>query len=102
LNEPFFIGSCTMKSTFTPCLDHAEWRTLYRAAILETNKNVIPHMVSEAEKAVISRRRQLFGTMGTLEEKEALEDALYALQAFRTACKHRSSQSIFPVGRFAS
>jgi hypothetical protein len=26
--------------------------------------------------------------MGTLEEKEALEDALYALRAFRTACEH--------------
>jgi hypothetical protein len=80
-----------MDAAFSPCLEPEDWKTLYRAAILETNKNVIPHMVSEAEKAVISRRRQLFGTMGTLEEKEALEDALYALQAFRTACKDREA-----------
>ena len=45
-------------------------------------------LVSEAEKAVISRSRELFGTMGTLEEKDALEDALYALRAFRTAWEH--------------
>jgi hypothetical protein len=65
--------------------DHGDWKTLYRAAILETNTSAIPRLVSEAEQAVISRSRQLFGTMGTLEEKEALEDALYALRAFRSA-----------------
>jgi hypothetical protein len=42
----------------------------------------MPKLVSEAEKAVISRKRELFGTMGTMEEKSALDDALSALQAF--------------------
>ena len=77
-----------MNTAFPPCPDYAEWQTLYRAAILEKNNRVIPQKVSEAERAVLSRKRELFGTMGTLEEKEALEDALYALRAFRTAWEH--------------
>jgi hypothetical protein len=77
-----------MNTAFPPCPDHGEWQSLYRAAILETNNSVIPKRVSEAERAVLARSRELFGTMGTLEEKEALEDALYALRALRTACEH--------------
>ena len=77
-----------MDAAFSQYPQPGDWKTLYRAAILETNQNLIPHIVSEAEKAVLSRARQLFGTMGTLEEKEALEDALYALRAFRTAYEH--------------
>ena len=37
---------------------------------------------------MLSRGRELFGQHGTLEEKEALEDALYALRAFRNAWEH--------------
>jgi hypothetical protein len=68
--------------------DHGDWKTLYRAAILETDKKVIPRKVSEAELAVLARGRELFyggGTSGTSEEQECLEDALYALRAFRSA-----------------
>jgi hypothetical protein len=77
-----------MTTAFPPCLNRAEWRTLYRAAILESNKNVLPKRVSEAEVAVIARRREIFYANGSPEEKEALEDALYALHAFRTAWEH--------------
>lgn len=42
-------------------------------------------MISDAEQAVISRSRQLFGTMSTIDEKEAPEDGLYMLRAFRRA-----------------
>jgi hypothetical protein len=61
------------------------WRTLYRAAILETNRGLLPRRVSEAEEAVRARGREMFYGYGTPEEKEELEDALYALRAFRTA-----------------
>jgi len=44
--------------------------------------------VSDAEEAVIARRREIFYADGTPEEKEALEDALYALHAFKTAWQH--------------
>ena len=76
-----------MNTAFPPCPDYRDWKTLYRAAILETNTSVIPKRVSEAEKAVLARGRELFHE-GTLEEREALEDALYALRAFRSAWEH--------------
>jgi hypothetical protein len=77
-----------MKMAYPPCPFPKEWKTLYRAAILETNKNLIPQKVSAAEAAILARGRELFGTYGTGEEKESLQDALYALQAFRTALEH--------------
>ncbi len=77
-----------MTTAFPPCLRRIDWRPLYRAAILETNKMVLPQRVSEAEAAVIARRREIFYADGTPEEKEALEDALYALHAFTTAWQH--------------
>jgi hypothetical protein len=49
-----------MTSAFPSCPDHGDWKTLYRAAILETNKNVIPQKVSEAELVVLARGRELF------------------------------------------
>jgi hypothetical protein len=36
----------------------------------------------------VARSRELFYAQGTFEEKEALEDGLYALRAFRTAWQH--------------
>jgi len=82
-------------TTAFPPRPNRNWRTLYRVAILETNKRVQPQRVSEAEAAVRVRERELFygnGTReegdGTSEEKEALDDALYALRAFKTAWEH--------------
>ena len=77
-----------METRFTPRQKHTEWKTLYRIAILETDRSIIPQRVSEAEKAILARGRELFYSQGTAEEKEALEDALYALRALRTACRH--------------
>ena len=64
------------------------WRPLYRAAILETNQKVLPQRASDAEAAVIARRREIHYAGGTLDEKEALEDALYALHAFKTVWQY--------------
>ena len=76
-----------MKPAIPVSADHGDWKSLYRAAILETNKNSIPQKVSEAEQAVLARGRQLFHYGGTREEQE-FEDALYALRAFRSASEH--------------
>jgi len=75
-----------MTTAFPPCPN--SWKTLYTAAILETNKSLLSQRVLEAEEAVRARGREIFYANGTPEEKEALEDALYALRAFRTACQH--------------
>jgi len=76
-----------MYPAFPQCPNHRDWKTLYRAAIFEKNNSVIPERVSEAEMAVLARGRELFNE-GTLEEREALGDALYALRAFRSAWEH--------------
>lgn len=73
---------------FPPCPTHTNWKTLYRAAILETNRSLVPQRVSEAEEAVLAREREIFYDSSDLEEEEALEDALYALRALKTACLH--------------
>jgi hypothetical protein len=77
-----------MITAFSPRRDDRDWKTLYRAAILETNKTVVQRRVAEAEQAVLARGRELFYNRGTREEQELLEDALYALRAFRTAWEH--------------
>ena len=64
------------------------WRSLYRAAIFEKNRKLLPQRISDAEKAIISRGRELLWYSGTIEEKDEIEDALYALRAYRTACDH--------------
>lgn len=67
------------------CPPHTDWRVLYKAAILETQKKAIARRVSEAEAAVLARGREVFYDGGSAEEKEALEDALYILRAFKAA-----------------
>jgi len=60
-----------MNTAFPPCLNRPDWRTLYRAAILETDKSVLPQRVSEAEEAVILPRREIFYDQGTPNKKTA-------------------------------
>jgi hypothetical protein len=73
--------------TFTS--GHAQnWRVLYRAAIHEPDRTRIPQRISEAEQAVIARGRELFHSPEKFEERDELEDALYALRAFRSASGH--------------
>jgi hypothetical protein len=71
----------------------ADWRSLYRAAILETDTKLVSKKVLEAEKAVLARGRELFYSSGGHEEQECLEDALYALRAFRSAWEHRAAET---------
>jgi len=77
-----------MNTAVPACLDRTDWRALYRAAILETNKSIFPQRFSEAEAALVARGREIFYEHASLEEKEALENALYALRAFRTSWRH--------------
>ena len=77
-----------MKTTSPLYPNHRDWKSLYQAAILEKNQNAVQQKVSEAEQAVLARGRELFYDGGTSEEQESLEDALYALRAFRSAWEH--------------
>jgi hypothetical protein len=77
-----------MSTAFPPRPVHADWKTLYQAAILEPDKSVMRQKVCQAEAAILERARELFYGCGTSEEKESLEDALYLLRAYRDASEH--------------
>ena len=67
---------------------HEDWKLLYLAAIREEDKSVLAKRISDAEHAIFLREQEIFYRGTTLEEKEALEDALYALRALQSAREH--------------
>ncbi len=78
-----------METAFPPCRPvRTDWKALYRAAIFETDTSLASQKAAEAERALLARARELFYAPGSLEEKEDLEDALYALRALRTAWQY--------------
>jgi hypothetical protein len=68
------------------------WKYLYRAAVFETNKRLMPMRISEAQSTIVDRINELsYDTGLDVElEREALDDALYALSAWRTALEQRT------------
>lgn len=68
------------------------WRVLYRAAVFERDRTVLRERLSDAEEAIIARARELFHSTGdNIEEREALEDALYTLRAYRNAWQQNNA-----------
>ena len=68
------------------------WRDIYAAALFETDKNRVPARIADAEKAIVVRARQLFSAgTDTIEEDQALDDALYALRALKSCLDLRSA-----------
>ena len=66
-------------------VDSPRWRALYRSAILSANIGVKEEGIMQAEEAVIARARELYRESGAEveDERDALDDALYALHALR-------------------
>ena len=71
---------------------NANWKALYRAAILETEKSVSKQKISLAVTAMLARQKELFGTINS-DEKEDLEEALFLLRAYRNARDNIDSAS---------
>lgn len=72
----------SMGASFT--VPSLAWHALYHAALFETDRERVPHLIAEAEKAILSRMRELFATeTDHIEEDVVLDDALYALRALR-------------------
>jgi hypothetical protein len=73
----------------------ATWRALYKAALFEMDRAKLPERIAEAEKAVVIRARELFKANGDdCEEKEALENAMFALHAFGNVWQRRPCSQI--------
>jgi hypothetical protein len=61
------------------------WKELYRLAVFEEDKNKILQRIADAEREILARERSLFyAVTGAVEERKALESALYALQVLRS------------------
>ncbi len=79
-----------MKACVSQSKDHRmAWHVLYQAALFETDRDQIPQRIAEAEKAVLSRIKELFtANHDHIEEDLVLDDALYALRALRNCRAH--------------
>jgi len=68
------------------------WRELYSAALFETDESRVPSRIVDAEKAIVARARELFSAgADTIEEDQALDDALYALRALQNCLEFRAA-----------
>jgi hypothetical protein len=76
----------------TTSQSHSEiWRELYVAALFETDREKMPSRIANAEQAIVARAQELFSAGNdTIEEDQALDDALYALRALQS-CLHIQS-----------
>ena len=76
----------------SPLLDGKGWRSLYVAALFESDTVKLPERIAEAEQALVLRARELFHATGdNIEEEEALDNAMYSLNALRGAYNCRRS-----------
>ncbi|MFZ1931981.1 MAG: hypothetical protein WAU50_22760 [Candidatus Sulfotelmatobacter sp.] len=67
------------------------WRELYTAPLFETDRERIPARIAHAEQAIVARARELFAAGNdTIEEDQALDDALYALRALQSCLQVRA------------
>jgi hypothetical protein len=68
------------------------WTQLYKAALFELDANKVSERIAEAETALVTRARELFHSGGdNIEEEQAVDDAMYALHALRSALKCRAN-----------
>ena len=67
------------------------WRGLYKAALFETETSKVQLRIEEARRALILRSRELFAASPSYDgETEAIENALYALQALENCLKMKT------------
>ena len=70
----------------SPC--KRAWAQSYKAALFELDANKVSDRIACAETALVKRARELFDSAGdNIEEEQAVDDAMYALHALRSALK---------------
>jgi hypothetical protein len=64
------------------------WHELYKAALFETETSKVQLRIEEARRALVLRSRELFAASCSCDgETEAIENALYALQALENCLR---------------
>jgi hypothetical protein len=75
-----------------PAFPKQNWREFYNTALFESDVNKVSERIAVARQAIIVRARELFSAgADTIEEDQALDDALYALQALQGCLKFRAA-----------
>jgi hypothetical protein len=65
------------------------WAQFYKAALFESDANKVSERIAEAEKALVTRTRELVDSAAdNIEEEQAVDDAMYALHGLRSALKY--------------
>jgi hypothetical protein len=74
-----------MRTTFASPIagTSPSWRDLYKTAIFETDRTKKAFRITEAERELVRRERQLFLTSGSERELNAVNTALHELDALR-------------------
>jgi hypothetical protein len=74
------------------------WTDLYKAALVEADRNKLPQRIAEAQQALIARTGELFLATGDhIEEESALDDAMYALHALQNASREEKAGAGVPA-----
>jgi hypothetical protein len=77
------------------------WRDFYVAALFERDTAKLSERIAQAEWAIVLRARELFyEPPDTVEEEEALDNAMYALNSLRNA--HQPDDPSSVQGRMAA
>lgn len=75
------------------CPDSRGWKELCQAALSELDANKLPERIAQAEKAIMTRARELVPDAGNnIEEEQALDDAMFSLHALRSTLKCSPTQ----------
>jgi hypothetical protein len=68
------------------------WAQFYKAALFESDTNKVSGRIAEAETALVIRARELCDLAGDdIEEEQAVDDAMDALHALRSALECRAN-----------
>ena len=71
------------------------WAQFYKAALFELDASKVLDRIAEAERALVTRARELFDSAAdNIEEEHAVDDAMYSLRALRSAVKCRANAKI--------
>ncbi|HEY7097648.1 MAG TPA: hypothetical protein VH437_13050 [Terriglobales bacterium] len=68
----------------------AQWWSLYEGAMLESDYRILPDRISDAQAAVIQRRRELLGSPVDLREEIALDEATRKLQILHEIAQRKA------------
>jgi hypothetical protein len=68
------------------------WAQFYKSALFELDASKVLDRIAEAERALVTRARELFDSAAdNIEEEQSVDDAMYALHALRSALKCRAN-----------